>query len=279
LPDLLALDRQTINSFKYFRGHFGAGLFSLLDHKPPCITLLRDPFEQFVSFMQQSHRVLKKWQDVPRLPHIERAYNVFCGDDYLAQAVFDEEIIPSWFNIQTRYLGCHIDLGPHLGKPSPWVHFETITNQETDYQTIVGNAKRTLDNMAIVGIKERFDDSCRLLCSFLGVPCEDSYPRENLSPDRLHLDASYRSSGMIAPKVVDRILELTRYDYEVYDYGKLLFERQLAALNRDSGNRDAPSKGVFSKIRSLFVRKAGAGRQARRPTKCARATRSFARLR
>ena len=253
IPELLATSLQTINSYKYFRGHFGLGLFSLLDQPPACITMLRDPFEQLVSLIQYSRRNLKEW-DIPHLPpDYARIFSVLSGSDYLEQAVLDPVASPLFINLQARYLGCEIDLRSYLGNPSPFLSVETLTRQETDLNAIVKKAKQRLDSMAVVGIVERFDDSCSLICDFLGIQHQESYPKLNLAPDRQNNGYStYRQSELISPRFADKIDELIHYDREVYEYGKSIFQRQLESLNHKSAHQSGPVKKAFSKLFSFF---------------------------
>ncbi|HPB56276.1 MAG TPA: hypothetical protein PLB68_09985, partial [Candidatus Aminicenantes bacterium] len=47
--EIIALPREEIMRYRFFSGHFGTGLYSLLKEEPPTVTLLRDPFERAVS--------------------------------------------------------------------------------------------------------------------------------------------------------------------------------------------------------------------------------------
>ena len=41
--EIIALPREEIMRYRFFSGHFGTGLYSLLKEEPPTVTLLRDP--------------------------------------------------------------------------------------------------------------------------------------------------------------------------------------------------------------------------------------------
>lgn len=254
VPHLLALSRKTINSYQYFRGHFGTGLLSLLDQIPTCITMLRDPFEHLVSLIQHSRERIKDW-DISNLPsEFHRIFKVLSGDNYLEESVLDPVASPLFINVQARYLGCELDLKPYFGNASPFLTVETLTRQETDLNAIVKRAKQKLDSMAVVGLVEGFDDSCRLICDLLGMQARDTYPQLNLSPDRrVKGYSSYRQSGLMSPLLADKIDELIRFDREVYEYGKAIFRRQLETLiSSKSARQSGQGKRTLSRLFAFF---------------------------
>src|SRR6516162_5407089 len=57
---LVRIPRAQINSYRCFIGHFGTGLFSLVDRELSCVTILRDPFEQVLSHMRHADRITKE---------------------------------------------------------------------------------------------------------------------------------------------------------------------------------------------------------------------------
>jgi hypothetical protein len=87
--------------------------------------------------------------------------------------------------------------------------------------------------MKVVGIVEQFDDSIRLICDVLEFKRPKASPRENVSSEKLSLQAlTYRESGEIPADVIKRIDELTAIDREIYEYGKTVFARQLKSRTR-----------------------------------------------
>ncbi len=259
IAELLKLSAEEINKYKCFTGHFGTGLFSLLDHDIPCFTMLRDPFERVVSDILYGSKFpinlpeelsdelkqiylkgdLREIFNHPFIPEILEKLK--CIEN--TPTIFMSEMIgrlKSTVNTQNLYLGYYIDLNNYLdGSHSPLTQSnQTITNLEVifvqqlmsglDMDKIVSNAKQRLDKMEVVGIAEQFNDSAGLVCDFLGIRHPKTFPQENVSPEKLKLGSlTYRESGKIPDDVIKRIDELTACDREIYEYGKELFNQQL----------------------------------------------------
>lgn len=263
LPELLTLRRQDINTYQCFGGHFGTGLFSLLDRPVSCITMLRDPFEQFISNINFARKIINnhKLDDYPieYRQYCTELINICSESNYIERIINHPFFIGIFANYQTRYLGCHLDLQPFLGKGSPSITLDQLIADQTDMEVIFNSAKRTLDPMAAVGIVENFGDSCRLICNFLGISFQGVCPQLNIAPGRQKgPQASYRQSGIISADLADRIDELIQYDYKIYAYGKAIFDRQLQELNkkpRESNDKNAKYSNLskfFFKLRSFL---------------------------
>jgi hypothetical protein len=227
IPQLLKLNREEINKFQCFTGHFGTGLFSLLDRNIPCVTMLRDPFERAVSFFYYTN----KFENPGKKPDFREILN----NPYTSKRIE---------NFQALYLGYDVNLDNSLDSPNPILDWnsQTAISLEVffvellcgvDMNKIVDNAKKRLDRMEVVGIVEQFNDSAELICKFLGVSVPRKFHQENVSPQKLSLGGlTYRESGEIPEDVIKRIDELTACDQEIYEYGKTLFARQLQNKKR-----------------------------------------------
>lgn len=241
IPELLKLNREKINKFKCFTGHFGTGLFSLLDVDIPCITMLRDPFERAVSSIHFAKKIVSS-SDIPNLSS-EIKELLIKGD---IREIVNHTLLSKMIdNIQTLYLGYDINLNNSLDSPNSILDWsrQTATNVEVffveqlqcglEMNKIVDRAKQRLDKMEVVGIAEQFDNSTRLIFDFLGIKNPNVFPTENVSSEKLSLGGlTYRESGQIPEDVIRRIDKLTVCDREIYEYGKTLFARQLRKKNR-----------------------------------------------
>jgi hypothetical protein len=240
IPELLKLNREEINKFQCFTGHFGTGLFSLLDRNIPCVTMLRDPFERTVSLIHYSRKIVSS-SDIPNLSN-EIKQIIIKGD--LQEIVYHQSLSKIVENIQTLYLGYDVNLNNSSDSPNSILDWNSKTAiclevlfiqllHELDMNKIVDNAKKRLDTMEVVGIVEQFNDSAELICKFLGVSVPKKFHQENVSPEKLSLGGlTYRKSGEIPENVIKRIDELTACDQEIYEYGKTLFARQLRNKKR-----------------------------------------------
>jgi len=48
--ELLKSKKTDLNNFRFIRGHFGISLNQILNQKPACLTMLRNPIERSISF-------------------------------------------------------------------------------------------------------------------------------------------------------------------------------------------------------------------------------------
>ncbi len=243
LSQLLQISRKEINQFKCFAGHWGTGLFSLLDKDISSITMLRDPFERTVSNCLFVKRIwVKKFASNPlALDEIEDIKLKSDISDLLKSSNIREmlNLMPSMKEQQSCYLGCDIDFNEYLGvaqrsvDKSKEIFIEDFIAQQLssgliDINEIFNKAKQRLDAMEVVGIMEQFNDSAQLICNFLGIPTPKNLPQENISPEKLGLgNLTYRESGTIPDDVIKQIDDLTVCDREIYEYGKKLFNQQL----------------------------------------------------
>ncbi|NMF58668.1 sulfotransferase family 2 domain-containing protein [Pseudanabaena yagii] len=251
LSQLLQMSREEISQFKCFAGHWGTGLFSLLDKEISSITMLRDPFERTVSNCLFIKRiVVKKFASNPlALDEVEDLKLKSDISELLKCTNIREmlNLMPSMKEQQSCYLGCDIDLNEYLGvsqcsldtlDKSKEIFIENIIAQQLssgllDINEIFNKAKQRLDAMEVVGIMEQFNDSAHLICNSLGISTPKNLPRENVSPENLALgNLTYRKSGTIPDDVIKQIDELTVCDREIYEYGKKLFNKQLQTEKR-----------------------------------------------
>lgn len=230
--ELTALSRAEINRYHCFIGHYGTGLFSLLDREVPCITLLRDPFEQAVSHIRHSERIdseqnvlLYKATSFARRfvnRHYLQSYDALrrCMEYAYRGMVRD---------YQTRQLGVDIDLRPRLGRSDTPTITQLVyeTQGKQSIEQIFERAKARLDNMAIVGTVERFADTMELLCDYLGLPTPEHPPETNVNPGR-QIRVSYREDASVSPALTTMIDSNTRYDRELHAYASRLLDAKLA---------------------------------------------------
>jgi hypothetical protein len=253
LPNLLRMSLEDINSRRAYLGHWGTGLFSLLDRPIATVTVLRDPFERVVSGVRFAHRM--------QLPEEHPAIREVFARGNWEEIVSHPEASRSLEGMQTLYLGASLDLRKHLATPPPGVEKspEELSYLEAHWtaeilaglinmDAVVAEAKRRLDTMEVVGIFEQLPETVERICGCLGFPVPSTLPRERMSPERAAAShRSYRHSGDISPEVIRRIDELTARDREVYEYAQRIFARQqtrqrrsiwpmnLAAIVRRSG--------------------------------------------
>ncbi|MFB2971573.1 hypothetical protein ACE1CD_21630 [Aerosakkonema sp. BLCC-F183] len=256
IQDLLTLNREQINRYRCFMGHFGTGLFSLLERDVCCVTMLRDPFEHIVSNFYFCQQMLPKYQK-----YLPSEWNQIIADitssDELGKSINTDFFRKLLANPQTLYLSTDIDLIPFLKQPTSLLSVESFYIQELteiEMKERVDKAKKRLDQMAVVGVVEQFAESVSLVCDFIGIDSPSIIAHENIGPKRQAIGKkSYRESGLIPPDVVEQIDELTVGEREVYNYAKTLLAKKLAERQRKNATCASSSSlvsRVVNKVRS-----------------------------
>ncbi|HEY9872613.1 MAG TPA: hypothetical protein V6D12_04225 [Candidatus Obscuribacterales bacterium] len=186
IPDILTLNRQQINQYRCFTGHFGTGLFSLLDRDVACITMLRDPFEHIVSNFYFWKRMLAQYQG--ELPSRWNEVNVDIIRYGELRDSINNPVIGKWLaNYQILYLSTDIDLIPFLRQPSSFLWVESFYLQELtdiDMTERATKAKKRIEEMVVVGVVEQFSESVSLVCDLIGIDSPPIIPKDNIAPER-----------------------------------------------------------------------------------------------
>ncbi|BAQ61790.1 hypothetical protein GM3708_2196 [Geminocystis sp. NIES-3708] len=246
IKDLLTFSQEEINSYQCFHGHFGTLLFSLLNKPITTITMLRDPLDQLISHIYFSKKLLYEHKVFyEHLSDEELNLKNLLENSSLEEIVENPILNMHLSNLQSRYLGCELNLDNVRNAPLKFP--DVLTQQEKDMDMIVAKAKERLDQMAIVGITERFNDSCDLICDFLNIKPPKIYPQLNVTPKQYKV----KTSNNISPELANKIREINKYDMGVYEYGKKIFENQMEIFEEKKANN---SSSLIPWISKLFQR-------------------------
>ncbi|MBL1210221.1 sulfotransferase family 2 domain-containing protein [Geminocystis sp. GBBB08] len=222
IKDLLAFSREEINSYQCFHGHFGTLLFALLNNPVTTITMLRDPLDRLISHIYFGQKWLSENPEFYEhlSDELSKTINIFQHSSL--EEIVENPILNMYFsNVQSRHLGCELNLDTVRNAPVKFLG--VLIGEEQDMNIVVAKAKERLDQMAIVGITERFNDSCDLICDFLNIKPPQIYPQLNVTSKQYKL----KTYDDISPELANKIREINKYDMEVYEYGKKIFERQM----------------------------------------------------
>jgi len=211
LPDLLPCSPSQLKQYRLFCGHHGLFVNTLLHCEPVTLTVLRDPVARTISHYRHLLETKEDWLH-------ERVKN----------KTLEEFVCGEWgpvelLNLQTRYLVLDDIQEDYFG------HSHLRTNntdgliRKYSDPSWVEKAKHKLDNMAAVGIQERFNDFLKLLSFTFGWSPTQTFLAYNKTK------ASFDKSS-ITPKAKARIKELTKIDQEVYNYATELFEKQFSQM-------------------------------------------------
>ena len=243
IEELLTFSPEEINSYQCFHGHFGTLLFSLLNKPVTTITMLRAPVDHLISLIYFSKKWLSESPEIDdNFSDEEVKFNNLLQNRSLEEILDSPKFKIYLSNLQSRYLGCELNLDNVRNAPLKFL--EVLTQQEKDMDMVVAKAKERLDQMAIVGITERFNDSCDLICDFLNIKPPKIYPQLNVTPKQYKV----KTSDEISPELANKIREINKYDIEVYEYGKKIFERQMKIVQEKKAKIPSSLIPWFSKL-------------------------------
>lgn len=237
LPQITRLANRDVRGFRcYHSWHHGRSLFDWLGRADlTVITILRDPVERAASAF--GHRQRAHAQHPERFkPEFQARFRALPETD-LREFLDDDLTVRDYSNAQSRLLGGRKDYGAFLAavaQAEPAAQAEAllrpyqvppITDMH-DLPLLYANACAWLDEMAVVGLTERYAESMLLIGDLLGIPLPAHMPRANVNPQRT--DPAMRYRDRLAPDVVARLEELNRQDQELYAHATELFEQQWA---------------------------------------------------
>lgn len=227
---LLALEREEINRYRCYIGHFGTGLLSLLDKEVASVTMLRDPFERTISQIRywRHDRGLRRLTSLTG-GSVERALRLRSGD--VREALDDPDVTAQLQDFQTRNLGISLDLERFRGcDPGELDTLLRTAAAGVPIEEVADAARRRLDAMDVVGITEDFEASARLLEQFLRLPhAADRTPRRVSLERQEPGSTSYRESGEFSPDIIERIDAITVHDRQIYTHARALFDKRRKA--------------------------------------------------
>ncbi len=257
--DLSQVTLTELAGYRCYISHFGVSFLALLNHPGlACLTMLRDPVEQSISYIyfRQKQLLNEPWLFKP--DELERMLPFAHAD--LHTCLENPDFARYARNPQALNLGRIRDLRPLL-KDGMAAHSIPDDDSIPDMNGVLEQARRQLDVMAVVGLTERFAESVELVCALLGIPTPAQTPQRNIGPRKTGVDLrGYRAST--PPELIEQVEELTRYDHELYAYACDLFEQQWAR-HRANPRRSysiAPRVRVWGRrgIRAVWQRVRGA---------------------
>lgn len=196
-PDCLA-GSPTALHYPCYSGHVSASFRDRLPAGAVAFTFLRDPVDRALS----AYRYFRgygpaKLKAVGAHPRLERCCEMTLGEFLAAEP----DVGRAYFgNLQTWLLSR--DEPPFS---PPW---RPLTEHD------LSAAKRALNEMAFVGLTERFAESIAVLCRRCDWPEPDAPPHENRTERGEGADAATRAA----------LAELTSLDAGLYRYGEELFD-------------------------------------------------------
>jgi len=208
LRGLIATPIGDIWRYQLVGGHYFYNVLPVLGRTPIIITMLRDPLERALSY----------YAHIQRNPNHYAYHRV--GSQSIETFVDDERNLPLFSNVQVRYLGQTSDI------PNTYLSFSrSETAQGKFMEALEAYAPNGFDDpamytlaqaridehqIAFVGIKERFDESVRRLCSLFDWEVPQQYERMMVAPNPVRITD-------IPPSVELKIRNANVLDYRLYN--------------------------------------------------------------
>ena len=232
-------DRPTrfFTKHRYFHGHIEYSVMcSFLPQQPVTMTMLREPVERYLSHFG-SHQRLSQLENSN--PEILNQFQQTPLDRFVSDP--PEILIPlahQFRNVQATMLA--FEFQPQPGKPREELH-RLI---ETGYMLPAPKferARQHLDQLAFVGLTERFQDSLFLMAYTFGWVPVVEYKSLNLAPPR-------PSRAQLSPELVEQLNTVNQIDLAVYEYGRQLFETRYQKMSYELLERYGRRKHAHLKL-------------------------------
>ena len=213
--DLLALDREQLQGFRLYRGHFYAMLDKVVRKPLRGFVFLRDPIERALS--HYSHVMVEPDHYLHR-----RAHQLGTVEAYLLDPVTRETVR----NFQAKSLVAQFDpLAPRQTPSVAGVHavqkaIELATIDLSD-EELSNRAQQALRHFSCIGLTERFEESVRLLNRTFGWTLRANAERINVNGERRRLDVLTGTERAL-------LESLNSVDQQLYSYACNLFDEMLA---------------------------------------------------
>lgn len=233
------LAQADLPRFRCFHSwHLGRGLYELIGRRDLlCVTMLRDPIERAASALRHHQRTGLDHPGRITPAHLAQMQPWLMTD--MAACIRAGVADAPLQNAQTRVLGNRRDyarlfrgaaqpdartllFAAHPVLDYPWLDQQAQEDDAGSFQ----RAHAWLDEMAVVGLTERYAESLLLISDLLGIPVPTDLPRANVNPQRS--GPTMRYCDQLAPDTIARLEELNRCDLELYAHAAELFEQQWA---------------------------------------------------
>lgn len=227
---LLKIPRSELASYRLIRGHFYHYVHQVLPQEPVTVTFLRDPVE----------RALSHYAHIVRDP-IHYFHQKVQAQGGLREFLRDPETLPMVAEFQTRAIG--LDLNPmeiattlstqDLESLRLEQMMESVMPLADERDSLLQRARQRLDRFAFVGLTERFEESVELLAWTLGWDDVPDHEQLNVAPNRA-------KANELPDDVLRTLRNHLHLDFELYSYGRRLFETRLAEMRLATSSAGGP---------------------------------------
>jgi len=202
-----AFSPARLATYRFAKGH--SDRWTHVIQTAICITMLRDPVLRTISHYRYLLRTRRRHHHRALMPQRIGLKEFVCDPRFYEHVV----------NVQVRGI-----VGPVKGRPEGYDDPNAMSGE-----ALLVLAKQRLDQLAFVGLTERFSESVELLAYTFGWAPVVRIPFLNAAPEPPNPDS-------IPHDTLDAIMERTSLDAELYAYATKLFEARLEQMRQDSAS-------------------------------------------
>lgn len=238
LPTIAAWKGRSLHTFRcYHAWHHGISLYNWLERPDLAVmTMLREPVERVVSGFYQWQRM--SLRQPPQLKsHYRTDIQRLVGKS-IEECLQEELIEELMSNEQVRILGGRKDyqafftsvMGSNSEEAFLLPYDVPLAAGENNLPQIFADACEWLGTMAAVGLTEHYAESMAMFGDLLGIPAPARPQRVNANPGHDTPSLPYRST--LSTATVARLEELNRWDIQLFEYARELFEQHRARYQK-----------------------------------------------
>ena len=218
--------RYNFSNSNLLRGHIGYGIYQSVSKNLIYVTMLRSPIDQ----------VLSRYAQFTSPIYMDKHPDELTRKIDLLDMLNDEKQSRRFFNPQTRFIASDLDITTKRKNNLDGEERPTTMNilemevPEKNNKELLQTAKKRLEKFKFVGLTEYFKESIWLLCYTFGWKPTSKFPQVNLSKSRLKKEN-------ISSELTEKILENTKLDRDLYEFGKKIFENRYATMIQELTNQ------------------------------------------
>jgi hypothetical protein len=242
----VAEKRFDFSGSNLLRGHMGYGIYQSVSKNLVYVTMLRDPIDQ----------VLSRYAQFTSSLYMNKHPDEIVEKIDLIDLLNHKKKYRRFFNPQTRFIASDLDFAAErkILEKKRTINAMNVLEMEVSNKSDEESlqiAKKRLKNFRFVGLTERFKESILLLCYTFGWKPISHIPRVNLSQSKMKKEN-------IPTDLMEKILENTKLDRELYLYGKKIFEERFDLMVRELKDRfgNFENKSIQKMIENRYYERA-----------------------
>ena len=240
IPGLYNIDKDVLNRYDCFHGHWGNLFFNQFDRKIDVhLVSFRDPVEHLCSRIHWTRKMMEEGKfPPPQYSRIHRfLFRQFTFHKLLQKKNYFTEIIDNLDRLKESgsnphpylfYLGLKIpDKNSPASFPKPFVRDIWRRYSDQSIDDLYQQSLKTVDNLSLIMIVEDYDNSFTMLGKLLNLPQRVNQATHHNKRDEANTTA-FRYRDRLNQEQIQRIEEFVAMDIKIYNYAmeKYLLQKE-----------------------------------------------------